>query len=648
MIVTRDKFEGVLHKLKGHSPLALDTETTSLRPFHGGRVFSVIIACSDQEAYYFNFNEAQSGECLSSEHKLRLIRELFSDASKTWYMHNARFDLHMLSEGFGVGGPIHFPGEVYCTQSGAVLENNTHLTYNLADCAKRIGLSKSDAVEDYISEHGLFEWISVPGKKARKKDKFFARVPLDVIAPYALQDAKVTFALGEHQRKVFEALDADTPASVPSVRNVLRNERDLLKTVACMERVGLQIDRDYCLRAARYEAGRACEFAAEYRRLTGRDFKDSGSDFKDIFKSEREKWGITEKGNPSFESDILRTFENPAARCILGHRDAKSRSDFYQGYLYHADEDDVVHPNLNPSGAPATGRFSSSDPNFQNLTAEAWGICRACKKEIESVADSCKCGSTDLELPEFLVRRAIVPRPGYVFIMPDYSQMEYVMMFDYACRVVGYETDVVKRMKAGFDPHQAMADTVTAAGFPLTRSRAKNGNFANLYGSGDRTFAETVGCSLDEARRIRIAMDRGAPEVSRLVGEIMNTARKRKYIINWLGRRSQFPDPRWAYKAPNYLIQGGAADVVKVAMNRIDAMLKDQKSRMILTVHDELLIEVHESEIESVPKRVKEIMESIFPWKYLPLQASMEWSAKSFADKVKGYPGGGSGEKLSS
>jgi DNA polymerase I-like protein with 3'-5' exonuclease and polymerase domains len=94
----------------------------------------------------------------------------------------------------------------------------------------------------------------------------------------------------------------------------------------------------------------------------------------------------------------------------------------------------------------------------------------------------------------------------------------------------------------------------------------------------------------------------------------------------------------WAYKAPNQLIQGGCADVMKVLMVRLDEMLKGTKSHQLLSIHDEDIIEMHYSEIDSLPQRIIETMETIYPHDYLPLTASAEWSEISLADKRKGYP----------
>jgi DNA polymerase-1 len=392
------------------------------------------------------------------------------------------------------------------------------------------------------------------------------------------------------------------------------------------------------VRAARYEADRAEKAAQAFKAASGKDFKNSPKLFADVFGPERDLWEYTEEGNPSFKSPILQRFKHPAAQTILDYRDAKSKHDFYQGFLYHADENDVVHPTFNQDGA-GHGRFSSSNPNFQNLTSEEIADCAGCGRGVEEIPEACsKCGGTQFNPREFLVRKAIIPRPGFVFIMPDYDQMEYRMMFDVACSLLGYESAVVKEIKNGKDPHQATADIVTRMGTALSRSRAKNGNFAYLYGSGDRTLAKTIGSSVEEARALKRLMAAATPEVANYIAAISGTAEKRRFIFNWLGRRCYFPDPRFSYRAPNYHISGGCADVVKIAMNRIDDALRGRKSRMVMTVHDELPTEVHESELASVPREMKTIMETVYPSKFLPLTVGMEFSAKNLSEKTKGFP----------
>jgi DNA polymerase-1 len=617
VIVTRSSFETVVEGLLKCPKLSVDTETTGLRPFHGDRLFSVIVS-DGQTGYYFNFQPypgLDPEQVLLPLH-LEGLKKLFARTDVLWYLHNAKYDRHILAnEG------IFLPDNVtHCALALARVEYNEHFDYSLAAQAKRIGLEKSEAVEEYIDAHPK-DCKTPATVKGRKADKHFDRVPFDIIAPYGETDGIITYRVGDSQEKALQALADETPALVPKVTAILRNERRLTDTIFRMERVGLKIDRPYCTRAAAYEQDRAEKATQAFKRDTGRDFKASGKLFAEVFASEKDRWvwgEPTKTGqiNPSFESDVLKNFQNPAAKAVLEYRDAKSKSDFYLGFLYHADRDDIVHPHYNPHGA-AHGRFSSSDPNFQNLTSE---------EDEEELKQ------------EFVVRRAIIPRPGFLFITPDYDQMEYRMMFDLACQLVGYETPVVTEIKKGKDPHQATADLVTAGGTPLTRKRAKNGNFAFLYGSGVQTLADTIGAPVSEARALREALIKATPEVKFLVDRVARTARTRGFIFNWAGRRCYLTDPNFGYKMPNYLISGGCADVNKFALNRIDERLLGMKSRLICTIHDENPVEVHESEVESVPKMVKESMESVYPYKYLPLTCGMEWSATSLGDKKKGFP----------
>jgi DNA polymerase I-like protein with 3'-5' exonuclease and polymerase domains len=208
-----------------------------------------------------------------------------------------------------------------------------------------------------------------------------------------------------------------------------------------------------------------------------------------------------------------------------------------------------------------------------------------------------------------------------------------------ACELVGHETELVKKIKyQGLDPHQATADVVTEGGTPLTRKRAKNGNFATLYGSGYDTLAATIGSTRAEAIALKQAIFKAAPEINLFIQDVMNNAASLGYVRGPFGRRSQFPNPNFLYKAPNSLIQGGTADVNKFALNEMDEYLLDKRSKLALTIHDENPTEIHESELATVPRRLKEIMESIYPAKYLPLTAGMEYSYKSLGDKVKGFP----------
>lgn len=601
MIVGRSSIEQVLVDLRASPCISLDTETTGLRPFHGDRLFSIVLA-TEKQTYYLNFQPypgLEPDKVLLPE-TLESLRSLLEDPSKTWYLHNAKYDLHILAqEGLRIAGTVH------CTRAIGRIEYNEHLSYSLDACAKRIGLEKSDEVEKYVIGNDLWEWETVPGKKTRSKRLHFQKVPFDIISRYGEKDARITFDLARSQETKLEGLIHATPKGLPHLGLVLQNERRLTKTIFGMEKYGIQIDRDYCNRAALYETARAARATEQFQVVTGREFKSSPKLFSEVFEAERALWQYTEKNNPSFESDVLETFSSPAAKLVLEYRDAKSKSDFYYGFLYHADSHGVIHPNFNQDGT-ATGRFSSSEPNFQNLTKEE--------------------GKED---QEFVVRRAIVPRPGHLLISCDMDQVEYRLMIDYA----GEKALADKIVKEGLDVHQATADMMG-----VTRTQAKTINFMLLYGGGAQKLADALGVSLQEAQSLKARYFATLPNVRQFVQAVTRTAEVRGYTFNWLGRRCHYPDPRFAYKAPNYLIQGGCADIMKVAMNRIDEYLSDKRSKMIMTVHDEVVVEVHEDEAHVVPKKVQEIVGSSYEGKILPLTAGVAYSRRSLADLTEGLP----------
>lgn len=640
MIVTRTSFNEVLALLSLKTYLSLDTETSGLRMYHGDRLFSIIVAYKD-DAYYFNFNEKdylhdkdghESFTILDPEvtltpgHLVALQVQLFECSHITWFIQNAaNFDMGILAV-----DNLELRGQIHCTKAIGRVEYNDHFdikvdpdkkaekAYSLAAQLHRIGLYKGDQVKGYVSDFHLKTLIEKPGGGEYER-QHYDRVPFSLMVPYGELDGTGTYHLGMSQIRSLERQDLLQPDLPPerSLKRVMENERRLQKTIFRMRHVGVQADIPYCKRAIAFENDRAEKALQSFKRETGHDYIASSKLFEKVFESEKDKWGYTAKGNPSFESDNLIRLDSPSAKIILELRDAKSKSDFYNGFLWFADSKGVVHPNFNPEGA-THGRFSSSEPNFQNLTSE---------ESDEQIAS------------EFIVRRALIPRPGYTLIMPDYDQMEYKFMLEQACRLMKIKTELaVLVADQGFDFHEATSQNAARVGSTVIRKQAKVANFLTLYGGGAPKLAAALKISTNEAHKIRNAIFQSAPEIKSFINTCSEAAEQRGYTINWLGRRCHFPNSRFAYRAPNYIVSGGCADVVKVAMNEIDEYLLDKKSRMVMTIHDELPIEVHESELSFVPQEVKAIMERVYQSRFVPLTTGMEWSIKSLGDKQKGFP----------
>lgn len=629
MLVTQGNFDSTLAHLLEQETLGLDTETTGLRMFHGDRLFSIIIA-SKQETFYFNFipyPDHPMDIVLTRTH-LDKMKTLWAKTPMVWAIQNAaNFDLPILAQ-----DGIILAGEIHCTKAmGRVHYNDYHgnsdAQYSLEKQLERIGLAKDDKVKAYIEEHKLWTDIVVEGKEEPYRVKHFDRVPFEIIVPYGEMDAKGTLLLYEHQvseikRQDEESLAASRKIYGPTfvqkrqVWNVVENERRLQKTLFRMKMEGVLADIPYCKKAAAFETDRMQKAVAGFKRETGRDFSASAKLFETVFASEKDKWGDTKKGNPSFKSDNLKKFENPAAKMILEYRDAKARADFYRGFLFFSDSKGYVHPNYKPEGT-VHGRFSSSEPNFQNLTSE---------DEEEDLVQ------------EFVVRRALIPPPGFIFIMPDWSQMEYKFLLEQACKLLRRETPMTTLVKGGMDFHEGTVKMAAQAGSNIVRKEAKVGNFLSIYGGGAGALADSLKITEKAAYKIRNAIFSGMPEMRTFIDACEKTAKERGYVMNWLGRRSYFPNSRFAYKACNYVVSGGCADVTKVAMNQIDEAMLGRKSKLIMSIHDELPCKVHESEVDKVPKIINEIMETAYQAEYLPLTADMEYSHVSLADKIKGYP----------
>lgn len=380
-------------------------------------------------------------------------------------------------------------------------------------------------------------------------------------------------------------------------RDLYQTEIALTKVLFGMEQVGIKINRSFTEEALQYETERADKAVKEFQNITCEEFIDSGKHLAKCFDLLGYTYARTEKGNPSFTEENLSAHPSPLTDIILTIRDAHKRiSTYYSNFLTLADDNDIIHTDFVQSGA-ATGRMSCKTPNLQNLTKE---------EETEAY---------------YLVRRCFIPRDDYSFVMIDYDQMEYRLMLEYA-----EQMDVIEAVKQGMDVHEATANMMGT-----TRSYAKTINFMLLYGGGASKLAAALKLSLFEAKNLRELYFLKLPKINKFIKDVIRIAEIRGHIFNWRNRLC-YIDRKFSYKAPNYLIQGGCADIVKAAMVKLSTYLEGKKSRMLLQIHDEILFEVHKDEHDIIPD-LKSIMESVYPYKHLPMTCGVEWSNKSWQDK---------------
>ena len=339
--------------------------------------------------------------------------------------------------------------------------------------------------------------------------------------------------------------------------------------------------------------------------MLGCEFTDSA---KAIQKHLSYQLPLTDANNPSLTDDVIDYIlsaggTTPRDSTILGLvreiRWFKKRiNTYYESYLNRKDASGIIHPTMWQAGT-RTGRFSYSDPNLQNMPKEE-----------------------DSEEP-FVVRGCFKPRDGYSFISLDYSQMEYRMLADYA-----NEKDVIRRVMEGADFHQVTADM-----FGVSRKQAKTINFACLYGAGVDKLSTMLGTTKHEASRLRDRYFMALPNVERLIDDVISTGRSRGFVQNWYGRK-MYAQKEFCYALPNHLIQGGGADVVKLAMIEVEKELRGSDIHMVLQVHDQLVFEYPTGMDNTKLKRVKEIMENTYvPRNGMKLTVDISESTTSLAER---------------
>ena len=580
MLVTRSNLSRVLANLRGANELAVDTETTGLDCYGQDRLFSIIVATSTSNAYYFNYHQ-YPGKDVEYVLERGGISSIFGTKNRIYYMHNAKFDMAMLhKEGVTLGGTIH------CTMAIARLLDSNLPSYSLFALAPSVGFAKSTAVEDNIKKNKLYTIVTVKGKKKKEKRLHYDRVPMEIMVPYGEQDALATFALGHFQRHRLGATA------------VYGTECKLTKALFDMELAGIRIDRGYCEDALRGEHDRIGRAKKNFERISGVPFEDKRMTFIEAFTAAGETVPKTKKGNPCFDKLALEKFKTPLAGCLLQYRDAYKRAgSYFQNFLEYSDADSIVHCNMNQSGCK-TGRMSVTRPALQTLNKE---------DDVDTIRDN-------------TIRRAFIPKDGYTFFMLDYDQVEFRAMLD-----VAGQTNIIERINDGVDVHQAVADYMHTK-----RKAAKTINFMLLYGGGAEKLAAALGISFLDGIYLRRRYFRSFPKVAKWINAIKVKAESGGKITNKFGRVYKLAS-RHSYRAPNYYVQGSCADAMKLAIVQVHDLLKDYKSRLLLSVHDEIIVEVHNDEYHVVAM-IKDIMESVWPSELMKLTVGVNFSRKSWAD----------------
>jgi DNA polymerase-1 len=445
-----------------------------------------------------------------------------------------------------------------------------------------------DALTVTLLGHRMIPYSEVAGKG--KSEIPFAEVSLDRAREYACEDADFTLRLKEH----FEPQLAEQKLD----RLFQELEMRLVPVLARMEANGIQIDVPFFQAMNEKLQVDLGSLRKEIVEMAGEEFNlNSTQQLREIL---FEKLGLPvlkkTKTGPSTDASVLEELAAMGHALpieLLEYRQLEKLRNTYVDALPRMvnPETGRIHTSFNQTVA-ATGRLSSSDPNLQNIPIR-----------------------TELGRE---IRKGFVAREGHLFFGADYSQVELRILAHFS----GDEA-FVRAFHEGIDVHKQTASVIFD--MPLEkvtsemRARAKTINFATLYGQGDFSLARQLEVSREEAREFIDEYFRRFSGVRAFLDQQINLAREQGYVETLSGRRRYIPEiqaKNWNVRqfgeriAQNTPIQGTAADLIKVAMVRIQKLIENRfpSSRLLLQVHDELLLEVPEGELDKVGSMVQEEM----------------------------------------
>ncbi len=373
-------------------------------------------------------------------------------------------------------------------------------------------------------------------------------------------------------------------------------ELPLVYTLSDMEKEGVHVDAEELKRYGE-------ELAAQIAVLEKEIYEGAGETFNInspkqlghiLFEKLEMPYGKKTKTGYSTAADVLEKLavEYPLVSKILEYRQlAKLKSTYADGLANFIEEDGRIHTNFQQT-VTATGRLSSTDPNLQNIPIR-------------------------MELGR-MIRKVFLPKDGYVFVDADYSQIELRIL----AHMSGDEM-LIQAYREAQDIHRMTASQVFHTPFEevtdLQRRNAKAVNFGIVYGISSFGLSQDLSISKKEAQEYIERYFESYPKIKEFLDGCVEKAKKDGYSVTMFGRRRPLPEisssnfmqrsfgERIAMNAP---IQGTAADIIKIAMNRVHRRLIDEglKSRLLLQVHDELLIETAPDEVDEVKKILDEEM----------------------------------------
>ena len=573
-------------KVRAAPITALDTETDSLDAMRA-RLIGLSLSVTPGEAAYIPLRHDYAGapDQLSVEEVLAALRPWLEDPKALKVGQNFKYDMHVLQNaGIRVAGFVHDT----LLQSYVLEAHKLHGLQNLA--------------ERHLGRHGL-SYEDVCGKGAQQIP--FSQVGLEQAGRYACEDSDMTLHVHE---VLFPRLRAE-----PGLGRIYGDiEVPVSHVLQRIERNGVLIDAAHLAVQSRELGERLVLLEREAHELAGQPFNlGSPKQIGEIL-FQQQKLPVVKKtasGAPSTDEEVLEklALDYPLPAKILAHRSLAKLKGTYTDKLplmIHP-ETGRVHTHYDQAVA-VTGRLASNDPNLQNIP---------------------------IRTPEGRrVREAFIAPPGHVLMSADYSQIELRIMAH-----ISDDANLLKAFSLGLDVHRATAAEVFGVALEAVTSEqrryAKVINFGLIYGMSAFGLAANLGIERRAARNYIDRYFERYPGVKNYMEDTRAQAKAQGYVETVFGRRLWLPEinspngprrgaaERAAINAP---MQGTAADLIKLAMIQVQARLdaEQRATRMVMQVHDELVFEVPEAEVEWARSEIPRLMASVAELK-VPLLAEV-------------------------
>jgi len=569
-ILAQQEFDTWLEKLSAAPLISFDTETDSLA-YMQARIVGISFAVTPGEAAYVPLGHDYAGAPPQLDLALVLaaLKPLLEDLTKAKLGHHLKYDAHVLAN-YGIA----LNGQRFDSMLESYVLNSVATRHDMDSSAQRYLGVKTTHYED------------VAGKGAKQIS--FSQVDVDRAAEYSAEDADITLQL---HRAIWPQIEA-----VPALKFVYENiEQPLVPVLFRMERAGVLVDRELLKAQSAELAAKMLELEKQAHAEAGGVFNvDSPRQLQEILFG---KLGIpvkrkTPTGQPSTAEDVLEELAADYAlpKLILEYRGvAKLKSTYTDNLPQQIDPNTGrIHTSYHQAVA-ATGRLSSTDPNLQNIPIRTQEGRR--------------------------IRQAFVAPHGSLLVAADYSQIELRIMAH-----LSGDATLLRAFAEDRDVHQATAAEVF--GIPLEsvsadqRRSAKAINFGLMYGMSAFGLARQLSIGRGDAQKYMDLYFERYPGVKRYMEETRRQARHNGYVETAFGRRLYLPEiqsrnaalrqyaERSAINAP---MQGTAADIIKRAMIEVDAWLQTSRvaARLIMQVHDELVLEVAEGAVDTVVGQIR-------------------------------------------